>query len=172
MSYPYVDPYVTGTAFTDSSGGRSSGDWQAKVMSPVTSATVTTNQNRLGVVDGEGRVVSAYPSQARTATPTAAALLSRGALGLTVVVVTTASTGAPSVVVTIDGFNPGAGTWSTILTSAAITGNGTRRLVVYPTVTEAANLAVATVIPETVRVVLTHGNTDSITYSVDLDWMP
>lgn len=173
MSYPFVRPYQTGTAFTDSAEGRSSGDWQAAVMTPVTGATVTTNQNKLGVVDGEGRVVSLYPSQARTATPTAYSLHSRGALGLAVNIVSTAATATPSVVVTIQGYNPLTATWYTLLTSAAITdGSTTRRLVVYPTVTEAANLAVATTIPETVRVVMTHGDADSITYSVDLDWMP
>ncbi len=173
MSYPYVRPYVTGTAFTDSAEGRSSGDWQAAVMTPVTEDTVTTDQNKLGVVDGEGRVVSLYPSEARTAAPTAYALQSRAATGLTVVVVSTAATATPSVVVTIDGYDPVTNTWYTILTSAAITdGSTTRRLVVYPTVTEAANLAVATTIPETVRVVMTHADSDSITYSVGLDWMP
>lgn len=172
MTFPYVEPYVTGTAYTDSSGGRSSGDWQLATMSPVLSDTVTANQNKLGIVDGEGRVVSLHASQARIATPTAYPLQSRGALGLAVVVNVTVYPAAASVVVTIDGYNAAAGTWTTLLTSTAIASVTTRRLVIHPTVAAAANLAVATTIPETVRVVLTHGNADSITYSVDLDWMP
>lgn len=166
-----VLPSVTGQVYTD--GGRYTGDWQTAVMSPVLTASETTVLAGYGVLDPEARVVILYPSAARTATPTAQALYSHGAVGLSVTIISTAATATPSVVVTIDGYNNGSATWYNLLTSAAIVdGATTRRLVIYPTVTAAANLAVATTIPEVVRVVMTHADADSITYSVSLDWMP
>lgn len=170
MTYPVVLPYQSGTAFTD--GGRSSGDWQNNIMSPVLTATVTTNQNKTGVVDGAGRVGTAYESRARTATPTSYPLYSRGAKGLTIYVNATAVTSTPSVVVTIDGYDPVSATWFNLLTSTAIATVSAQKLVIYPSVAASANVAVSTVIPDTIRVVMTHGNANSITYSVDLDWMP
>jgi hypothetical protein len=169
VSYPIVYPYQSGTAFTD--GGRAQGDWQTNIMAPVTGATVTTNQNKTGVVDGQGRVATAYESRARTATPTSYSLYSRGARGLTVYISATAITSTPSVVVTIDGYDPVSATWFNLLTSAAIATVSTKKMVVFPGIAEVANLSVSTIIPDTVRVVMTHGNANSITYSVDLDWM-
>lgn len=169
MSYPIVPPYQSGTAFTD--GGRAQGDWQTQIMSPVLTATTTANQNKTGFVDGQGRIALAYETRARTATPTSYSLYSRGARGLTVYVSATAVTSTPSVVVTIDGYDPVSQTWFNLLTSAAIATISTTKMVVYPGVLAVTNLAVSTVVPDTIRVVMTHGNTNSITYSVDLDWM-
>lgn len=172
MSYPVVYPYVNTQVFTDSSGGRYQGDWQLQAMDPVLSATTTTNQNKVGVVDNQGRPAGLLPSEARTATPTAYTLYARGATGLAVVIDVTAIAATPSVVVTIEGYNAGSQTWTTILTSAAIVGTGTTRLVVAPGVATVANVSLNSVIPDTLRVVCTHADADSITYSVDLDWMP
>lgn len=167
-----VYPHVDGTAFTDGTSGKGQGAVQLDIMSPVLTATETVNQNKTGFVDDQGRVVSAYESRARTATPTSYTLYSRGATGLAVFISATAVTSTPSVVVTIDGYDPVSATWYNILTSAAIATVSTKRMVVYPSIAVVANLTAATTIPDTVRVVMTHGNTDSITYSVDLEWMP
>lgn len=165
-----VYPYVDGQVYTD--GGRYTGDWQADVMSPITSAAEYAANGIYGFVDGGGRVAVLYPSAARTATPTAQAVQARGATGLAVFISATAAAATPSVVATIDGYDPASATWYNILTAAAITGVATKRMIVHPTVAAAANLAVAQTIPETIRVVMTHGDADSLTYSVSLDWMP
>ena len=87
MSHPYVQPYVTGTTYTDAG---SEGHWQTEVMSPVTGATDTVTENLYGSVDSQGRVAIVYPSAARTATPTAYPLYTRGTEGVTVTTVVTA----------------------------------------------------------------------------------
>lgn len=171
MTYPVVLPYVTGTAFTDSSGGRSAGDWQKNIMTPVTGAQTTTDQNKLGIVDNEGRVESYHSLAARTATPTTYTVYSRGAIGLTILMTVTAITATPSVVMTVDGYNATAGTWSNILTSAAVATVSTNRYQINPFVAAVANVSVNAVIPDTIRIAFTHGDADSITYAVDLDWM-
>ncbi|HEY6020540.1 MAG TPA: hypothetical protein VIY48_11825 [Candidatus Paceibacterota bacterium] len=165
-----VLPSVTGQSYTD--GGRYTGDWQSAVMSPVLTAAETTLLASYGVLDDHDRTVILYPSAARTATPTAQVLYAKSAVGIGVYINATAITSTPSVVVTIDGYDPASATWYNILTSAAIATVSTKRMIIYPTIAAVANLSVATVIPDTIRVVMTHGNANSITYSVGLDWMP
>ena len=172
MSYPFVEAYVSGTAFTDSSGGKYQGDWQRDIMAPVLTAATTTNQNKLGVVDGQGRVTSLLPSAARTATPATGTLDSRGATGLIVRMNATAVTATPSVVVTIDGYDASAAGWYNILTSTAIATAVATTLSVFPGATVTANVSANATIPDKLRVVCTHGDADSITYSVNLEWIP
>lgn len=165
-----VLPYVTGTAYTD--GGRYQGDWQLDAMSPVLEHADTENLNGFGVVDSEGRVISLYPEEARTKAPSAPWLYSRGATGLVVTIVSTASEDDPAVTATIEGYDPASGTEYTILESAPIEdGSTTVTLTVYPTVATEANVSVATSIPDTVRVKMTHSDLDSITYFVTLHWI-
>lgn len=169
MSYPTVYPLQDTQVFTDQS--QSSGDWQLDAMSPVLDDAVTANQDKTNVVDGQGRVVTAYETRARTATPTSYSIYTRGAVGVIVYISATAATATPSVVATVDGYDPVSETWYNILTAAAITGITTKRLVISPAVTVTANLTAATVLPDTIRVVMTHADSDSITYSVSLDWI-
>lgn len=170
MTFPIVYPYTTTQVFTD--GGKNPGDWTLKAMNGVLTDTVTVNQNRVGVVDNQGRPAGLLPLLARTATPTAYTMYARGATGIAVVINATAVTSTPSVVVTIDGYNAASGTWTNILTSAAIATISTVRLVIAPGIAASANVAINSVIPDTLRIVCTHGNANSITYSVDLDWLP
>lgn len=165
-----VPPYVTGTAYTDT-GLSDAGRWQTKVMAPVTGAALTLTENLYGAVDGAGRVAIVYPSAARTATPTASPLYTRGARGVITTIVVTAVTGTPSITVAIQSYDPGSSTWVSLLTSTAITVVGTTTMVVAPGVAVAANLAVSTIIPDTLRVLVTHVDAQSITYSVGLDWV-
>ena len=72
---------------------------------------------------------------------------------------------------TIDGYDVVSDTWYNLLTSAAIATVSTKRMVIYPNVAVVANLTAAAVLPDTIRVVMTHGDTDSITYTVSLDWL-
>lgn len=111
----------------------------------------------------------AYASAARTATPTAFTLDVSVQSGLIVVIDVTAIVTAPSVVCTIDGVDVGSGKSWNILTSAAltaVTGVTPRVLKIARGITVAANLAVADIVPERIRITMTHGNADSITYSV------
>lgn len=111
-------------------------------------------------------VQTVYASAARTATPTAASFSCRAASGLLVVIDATAITATPSVVPTIDGYDSVSGKWFNLLTGAAITAVVTRTLRVAPGLVAVANLTVNDVVPDLVRVVMTHGDADSITYSV------
>ncbi len=168
-----VYPHVDGQAYTEPDRGRYQGNWQTEVMSPVLTATETVAVSKYGVVDGQGRLSSYFVSTARTAAGAlpGPVVYSRGATGLVATIVVTAITASPSVVFTIQGYDAAAASWTTILTSAAIVGTGTTVLTISPGVTVTANVSVATVVPDSVRIVATHGDTDSITYSVGLDWI-
>ena len=164
-----VFPYQTGIAYTDT-GLSDAGRWQTEIMAPVTGATVTGTENAYGVVDGQGRLGVAYVSAARTTTQTSPSFYSRGAQGLIVTMVVTAKGAAPSVTLSIQVYDAPSGTWVNLLTSAAITNTGTTRLTVSPQVTTAANVSLNGVISDTVRLVITASNSDSLTYSVGMDW--
>lgn len=110
--------------------------------------------------------LTVYASAARTATPTATAIGTSGAHGVRVVIDVTAVAATPSVVPTIDGYDDLSGQWFNLLTGAAIVGTGTTVLTVYPGITVAANVSASTVLSNTFRVVMTHADADSITYSV------
>lgn len=106
----------------------------------------------------------AYPLQARTATPAAFTVDLVRVRALVVVIDVTAIGPAPSVVATVDGVDVASGKAWNLLTSAAFTAVGTRALKIAPGITVAANLAAAEIVPERVRITMTHGNADSITY--------
>lgn len=111
----------------------------------------------------------AYPSAARTATPAAAVLDLVRIRALIVVIDVTAIGPAPSVVPTIDAIDVASGKAWNLLTGAAltaITGATPRVLRIAPGITVAANLAAADLVPERIRITMTHGNADSITYTV------
>ena len=84
----------------------------------------------------------------------------------------TAISATPSVTFTIQGKDDLSGKYYTILASAAITGTGTTVLRVYPGLTAAANLTANDVLPGTWRLITTHGDADSITYSVGASLIP
>lgn len=113
-----------------------------------------------------------YASAARTATPTASVVSMRGRRGVQVVIVATAASDTPSVVATIQCYDPLSDSFYTLLTSAAITGISTTVLTVYPGATAANNVSAGNVIPDLFKVVMTHGDADSITYSVSAHLIP
>lgn len=110
--------------------------------------------------------VTVYSSAARTATPTAVEVATNRAHALRVILDATAITATPSVVVTIDAFDSLSGKYVNLLTSAAITATGTTTLTIGPGVTVAANVSASTFLGDRVRVTVTHGDADSITYTV------
>ena len=109
--------------------------------------------------------IQVFESAARTATPTDANITVGSATGFFVINVT-AATATPSVVFAVNGVTK-AGTEFNIITSAAITGTGTTVLRVFPGATAVANLAVNDMLPEALNISATHGDADSITYSVE-----
>ena len=112
---------------------------------------------------------SLYQSVARTATPETEEVIDDFVQGIQVIINVTAVTSTPSVVPTIDGFDPLSATWYNILTGAAITATGRTVLRVHPEIPAAANLTAQDFLPEKYRVVMTHGDADSITYTVGVN---
>lgn len=120
------------------------------------------------------RVITCYPSAARTATPTVMVdQKSDGSKGLVVVIDVTAVPAAPpQLTFTIQGKDPISGKYYTILASAVIVAVGTVILRVYPGLTAAANLVASDVIPASWRVLATAGDADPATYSVGASLIP
>jgi hypothetical protein len=119
------------------------------------------------------QTLTVYPAGSRTRTPDVYELDSRTRyLGGRWVIVTTAVTATPSVVPTIDGYDPLSRAWYTLLTGAAITATGTIVLSVYPGITVAANVSASTFLPPRWRLVMTHADADAITYSVSALLIP
>ena len=88
------------------------------------------------------------------------------ACGIHVIIDVTSVTATPSVVPTIDGYDFLSGNWYNLLTGIAITATGTTVLKIAPYITAVANGAAKDILPRKWRVVMTHADTDSITYSV------
>jgi len=112
------------------------------------------------------RETTVLASAARTATPAAVVLNTGYAVGLHLVVDVTAIVTAPSITVTLEQQDATSGKWYPLLISAAITTVSTVVMKVYPGLVAAAGLAANDVLTEAVRVTVTHGNGNSITYSV------
>lgn len=105
-------------------------------------------------------------SAARTATPTAVDQTNLKGRSLHIVLDVIVAPNSPSIVLKIEGKDIASGKYYTILESAAVVGVSTNIYKVAPWIAAVANLAVADEIPTTWRVTVTHGNTDSITYSI------
>lgn len=110
-------------------------------------------------------------SAARTTTTNSADLVNHNACGVIVTIDVTAVTATPSVTFAIQYKDTLSGQYKQILISAAISTVSTTTLVVYPGVTAAANLAASHPLPRVWRVVATHGDADSITYSVSANYV-
>jgi hypothetical protein len=85
---------------------------------------------------------------------------------LHVIIDVTAVTATPALTVRIQGKDPASGKYYDILVSTAIATAITTVLKVGPGLTAAANLVANDMIPAVWRVTVTHGDTDSATYSV------
>lgn len=109
--------------------------------------------------------VEVFASAARTATPTDANV-TIGSKGGFFVINVSAVTATPSVTFAVNGVDPASNAEFNIITSAAITATGTTVLRVYPGLTVSANVTVSDILPAGINVSATHGDADSITYSV------
>lgn len=116
------------------------------------------------------REITAFASEARTATGNSGDLINSGnKRGAHVVIDVTASAATPSVVFKVQGKDQLSGKYYDLITSAAITGTGTTVLKVYPGLTPIADTVVSDCIPKRFRVLATHADADSITYSVGVN---
>jgi hypothetical protein len=95
-----------------------------------------------------------YASAARTATPAAVVINMRTYQTLRLFVNVTAIVTAPSITVTVEKLDAASGVWMNVFTSAPITTVSTN------------GLAAIVGLEGQVRVTVTHGNANSITYSV------
>ncbi len=92
--------------------------------------------------------------------------------GIQVVLDTTVNA-AGSLVVTIDYYDPASGKLINLLTGAAVTGVATNTYSVHPNLAAAANVTVAKVTPVgTIRVKVTAGNSNNVTYSLGIAFLP
>lgn len=110
-----------------------------------------------------------YALAARTATPTPVAVTGAilAARGLIVQIYVSAVTASPSITVAVEAGDLFTGTvFYTILTSAPIVTTGLYVLRIHPSLTPVANVAASDIVPASVRVSVTHGDADSITYGV------
>ena len=105
-------------------------------------------------------------SAARTETQTTPDQTNYNSRGIHVILDVTAIVDTPSITLKIEG-KSASGIYYTLLEGAAVTGVGTHIYKVMPWATPVANEAVADLLPRTWRVVVTHADADSITYSVD-----
>ncbi len=118
-----------------------------------------------------------YASAARTATVTGGDQTNFHHRGLHLIINVTALAATPSVTPKIQGKDAN-GIYYDILVGTAITDvtvgtpPSTTVLKVYPGITAVANGAASDVLPHVWRVVLTHGDSDSITYSVAVNLLP
>jgi hypothetical protein len=117
-----------------------------------------------------GDVVTVLPSAARTATPTVDEFaVEHGSIGGVIAVIDcTAIVTTPSVVFTLQGYDPVSTKKWTILASAAIVATGTTILRVHPQLTAAANLIAKDMMPDAFSFTAVHGNAFSITYSLSV----
>lgn len=105
-------------------------------------------------------------SAARTATTTSATFKNNGHEALYVTLDVSAVTLTPSLILTIDRLDVASGNWINVLTGAAVTTVSTNVYKVAPQLTAAANSIVKDYAPSQFRVVVTHADADSATYSV------
>jgi hypothetical protein len=122
---------------------------------------------------GSPEVRTLLASAARTATTNSGDQPNiRGHRGVEVVINVSAAADTPSVVFTIQGRDPVSGEYYTILASAAVTGTGVTILRAFPGATAANNTVANFLLPAVWRVLATHADTDSITYSVSGTLLP
>lgn len=83
----------------------------------------------------------------------------------------TAYPAAASVVATMDGYDYGSETWYNILTGLAVVGTGFNIYKIHPDLIADANLIAADGLPYLWRVILTHADGDSITYTLAVNYL-
>lgn len=111
----------------------------------------------------EGTVLA---SAARTSAPTPVLLTNENGRALYIILDVTAVTATPSITVTIAGIDVVSGKAYTLLAGAAVTATGTVFYKVGPALPNTANVSANEYVPPTVRISVSHLDSDSITYSI------
>lgn len=132
---------------------------EAKQDSQITS----TNNISTLLTNVEG---TALTSSARTTTLSSSDLTNTHGKGIHIILDITDLANTPSITLKIEGKDTLSGKYYTILESASITTVSVNIFKVHPNLTATTNLIANDIIPKTFRITMTHGNTDSITYSV------
>lgn len=114
----------------------------------------------------ENTEVVLFTSAARTATTVSDSLVNRYGREIDIVLDVTVRGGSSSIVMTIDYLDAASGKYVNLLTGAAVVSVSTNRYRVHPNLTAATNLIAQAQLPRVFRITITHGNADSITYSV------
>ena len=107
---------------------------------------------------------SLLASAARTATNTTYHTL--GSSGGHFIIDCTVDPAAASITFTVQGIDATSGKAYTILASAAVAAVGTTVLTIFPGAAETANVSANDFLPQTIALVATHADADSMTYSV------
>ena len=114
-----------------------------------------------------------YTSSARTSTPTAVTFTNEHNRGILIVVSVTTGAATPSVTPSLAYADPVTGSYITLWTAAAAitsTGAASYKYLVYPGIgtTEEAGITenVPLPLPRSMQLTMTHGDADSLTYSV------
>lgn len=115
-----------------------------------------------------GRSLVLFPSAARALAQTYAGGDQDGSATdfIHVIIDVTAVTATPALTVKIQGKDPLSGKYYDILVSATIATVSTTVLKVGPGLPVTANLSANDMVPSIWRVIVTHGDTDSATYSI------
>ncbi|MEE8289564.1 MAG: hypothetical protein V3R25_09145 [Nitrosomonadaceae bacterium] len=110
-----------------------------------------------------------FTSSARIATTTSGIInMPEDAISSSFVINVTAITSTPSVVFSIQGEDTLSGAFYLLIDSAAITATGATNIHIGPSVATVANLGAGKIIPDRFRVLATHGDADSITYTMSV----
>ena len=108
----------------------------------------------------------ALESLARIATNNSGDLTNSGHTGIHVIIDVTVDPASASITPTIQGKDTVSGKYYTLLVGPAIAATGTTILKVYPGLTAVTNLVASDIVPSKFRILMTHADVDSITYSV------
>lgn len=121
-------------------------------------------------------VLQILSSAARTATPVDPSMITprgnAGCNGIRVIMDVTALAATPQVTLKIQGYDSKINKYYDVLVGTLITdvtGVGTYVYKVFPAATPSAGAVANDVLPLSWRVITTHGDADSITYSVDVE---
>jgi hypothetical protein len=125
-------------------------------------------------------MITSLPTYERTVFPSAAYTASQdsgeitvpiGYRGVRIFINETAHASTPSTTFAIQVKDPASGVWTTLLVSAAITGEGMTVLTLYPGVPNVANVAQSGHVGRSIKIISTAGNSNSQTYSVGLQFL-
>lgn len=111
------------------------------------------------------------PNAARTASVTGEDITNYNSSGAHIIVDISAIAVATQLTVTVQGKDSTSGNYYNILITTALDAVDTFLLKIHPDVTDVQNAAVNDSLPNTFRINVTHSDTDSITYSVTVNFL-